>query len=90
MIDETYRQCIAEVRAGIALHDPPRPNKIGLSRLLNFLGQFQIWQKGPGKLATTSGAIAFGTVVGKNLGEELTALLSKAIESLGKLISILL
>lgn len=87
--DEVFDQYVAEVRAGIALHDAPRPDKPRLSRLRDVLDRFRQWLQPRVNIATDSAAKAFGVAVGAG-SAALLAKLSGAWEQLGALINMLI
>ena len=90
---EVFDQFIAEVRAGIALHDAPRPHKPRLSRLRDVLDRFRRWLQPRIDIAADSTAKAFGTAAGTGVVALLAALLAKlsgAWEQLAALIDMLI
>ena len=87
--DEVFDQYLAEVRAGIALHDAPRPDKPRLSRLRDVLDRFRQWLQPRVDIAADSAAKAFGAAVGVG-SAALLAKLSGAWEQLGALINMLI
>jgi len=87
--DEVFDQYVAEVRAGIALHDAPRPDKPRLSRLRDFLDHFRQWLQPRVNKAADSAAVAFGAAVGTG-SAALLAKLSGAWDQLGALINLLI
>ena len=90
---EVFDQFIAEVRAGIALHDAPRPHKPRLSRLRDVLDRFRQWLQPRIDIAADSTAKAFGAAVGATVGAGAVALLAKltgAWEQLSALINMLI
>lgn len=88
--DEVFDQYVAEVRAGIALHDAPRPDKPRLSRLRDVLDRFRQWLEPRIDIAADSAAKAFGATVGAGAAIALLAKLSGAWEQLGALINMLI
>ncbi len=62
--DEVFDQYLAEIRAGIALHDAPHPDKPRLSRLRDVLDRFRQWLQRRVNIAADSAAKAFGAAVG--------------------------
>ena len=87
--DEVFDQYLAEIRAGIALHDAPRPDKPRLSRLRDFLDRFRQWLQPRIDIAADTAAKAFGAAVGAG-SAALLAKLSGAWEQLGALINMLI
>lgn len=85
---EVLDQCIAEVRAGLALHDAPRPDKYQFTRLRDILGRFRQWLQPRIDTAADSAAKAFGAAVVAGAAA-LVAKLSGAWDQLGVLISML-
>lgn len=75
-------QFVSEIRAVIALHDAPRPEKGRFSRLRDMLGRFRDWLQPRIDIAADAAAESFG----EDIGHGLFALVAAAMIGLGALI----
>lgn len=88
--DAVAEQLIGEIRAGIALHDTPRPHRRSLSRLRDYLDRFRQWLQLRVDIAADSAANTLGSSIGATMAVGATYVFAKllgAIEALDALIA---